>query len=123
MIAAIDAADLDTGPADAALMRFLEAGWNAFDTDPFLLHLAVPPLDPEQERDRHGPILARLEQLVTRGQKQGEIDPQLPVAWVLSATLALGHAAGEEVRAGRLTSAEAVQALRSSIPRLLHPER
>ncbi|MFC1407634.1 MULTISPECIES: TetR/AcrR family transcriptional regulator [Streptacidiphilus] len=123
VVTAIDAADLDTGPADAALVRLLETGWVALGTNPFLLHLTLPPIDPEQERERHEPILARLERLVVRGQEQDEIDPQLPVAWVLSATLALGHAAGEEVRAGRMTPTEAVQVLRTSIPRLVRPGR
>jgi hypothetical protein len=40
------------------------------------------------------------------------------VSWLLSATIALGHAAGEEVRAGRITSDEAITTLRRSIPRL-----
>jgi AcrR family transcriptional regulator len=115
---AIDAADLETGPAAQALVRFLETGWQAFEDDPFLLHLSGPPLDPEGERDRHQPILQRLEQVVRRGQRSGEFDPDLPVTWILSSFLALGHAAGEEVRAGRMTSAQAISVLRRSIPRL-----
>ncbi|MBS2966358.1 TetR/AcrR family transcriptional regulator [Actinocrinis puniceicyclus] len=122
VLAAIDAADLDSGPADQALVRFLEIGWQAFDADPFLLHLAEPPLTPQQERARHEPLLYRLEQLVRRGQRSGAFDPDLPVAWILSATLALGHTAGEEVRAGRMTSAQAIDVLRRGIPRLFRAE-
>jgi AcrR family transcriptional regulator len=122
VLAAIDAADLDSGPADLALVRFMEIGWQAFDADPFLLHLSEPPKTPQQERDRHEPLLHRLEQLIHRGQHDGAFDPNLPVTWILSATLALGHAAGEEVRAERMTSAQAIDMLRHGIPRLFRAE-
>lgn len=118
VVDAIDAADLDTGPAADALVRFLEISWQAFEGDPFLLHLARPPKSPEQERDQHQPILGPLEQLIRRGQRTGEFDPNLPVSWLLSATIGLGHAAGEEVRAGRMTSDGAIATLSRSIPRL-----
>lgn len=119
VIAALDAADLEAGPADAALVRLLETGWRSFDTDPFPLQLSAPPVTAEQDRDRHAPILQRLSAVIERGQRQGDIDPDLAVGWVLAAVLALGHAAGEEVRAGRMDSAQAIEALRVSIPRLV----
>ena len=119
---ALDAADLETGPADAALVRLLETGWTSLDTDPFLLHLSAPPASPEQDRDRHAPIMERLQAVIERGQREGDIDPQLAIDWTLAAVLALGHAAGEEVRAGRMTSAEAIEALRVSVPRLVRPD-
>ena len=122
VVATIEAADLHTGPADQALVRLLEVGWQSFDTDPFLLHLAAPPVGPDEDRDRHAPILDLLGELVARGQRDGDIDPDLPAAWILSATMALGHAAGEEVRAGRMDSADAIEVLRRSIPRLVRPD-
>lgn len=122
VIAALDAADLDAGPADQALVRLMEVGWRSFDTDPFLLHLAQPPVTAQQDRDRHEPILTRLSDVIVRGRQRGEIDPALPTPWILSAVFALGHAAGEEVRAGRITSTEAIDALRRTIPRLVRPE-
>ncbi len=121
VLAAIDAADLDSGPADAALVRLLEAGWEAFDTDPFLLHLAQPDVTPERDRERHEPVMARLERVIVRGQRDGDLDPDLPVSWILAAVLGLAHAAGEEVRVGRMTSDQAVRILRVSIPRLVQP--
>lgn len=119
--AALDAADLGSGPADVALVRLLETGWASMDSDPFLLHLSAPPVPYEQDRDRHEPILERLQAVVERGQREGDIDPELAIGWVLAAVLALGHAAGEEVRAGRMGSKEAIEALRISIPRLVRP--
>jgi AcrR family transcriptional regulator len=118
VVAAIAAADLDTGPAAEALLRFLEIGWQAFEGDPFLLHLSSPPKSPDQELDQHEPIIGPLEQLIRRGQRAGEFDPNLPVSWLLAATIGLGHAAGEEVRAGRMKPDAAIDTLRRTIPRL-----
>lgn len=118
VVDAIDAADLDTGPAADALVRFLEVSWRVFEGDPFLLHLTIPPMSPQEEHDQHEPILGPLERLIRRGQRDGDFDPMLPVSWLLSATIGLGHAAGEEVRAGRMTSDHAISTLRRSIPRL-----
>lgn len=118
---ALEAADLETGPADVALVRLMETGWASLDADPFLLQLSTAPVSPEQDRDRHAPIMDRLQAVIDRGQREGDIDPHLAIGWVLAAVLALGHAAGEEVRAGRMNSAEAIEALRISIPRLVRP--
>lgn len=119
VVAALDGADLETGPADAALVRLMETGWASLDSDPFLLHLSEPDVTPEQDRVRHAPIMDRLQAVVERGQREGDIDPGLASTWVLAAVLSLGHAAGEEVRAGRMSSAQAIEALRTSIPRLV----
>jgi AcrR family transcriptional regulator len=121
VVAALDAADLESGPADAALVRLLEAGWTSMDADPFLLHLTTPPVSPEQDRDRHAPILERLQTVIERGQREGDIASDLEAGWALAAVLALGHAAGEEVRAGQMTSTEAIEMLRVSVPRLVRP--
>jgi len=59
--------------------------------------------------------------VIERGQQEGDIDPDLAVGWILAAILALGHAAGEQVRAGWMTNAQAIEALRTSIPRLVRP--
>jgi AcrR family transcriptional regulator len=121
VMAAIDAAALDAGPADDALVRLLEIGWASFDADPFLLNVSEPAVSAEEDRDRHEPILRRVVELIVRGQREGDIDPQLPVNWVLASVFALGNAAGEEVRSGRMTAPDAVAALRVGIPRLIRP--
>src|SRR5215475_1008317 len=77
VVAAIDAADLESGPPVDALVRLMEVGWQAFDTDPFLLHLASAPVTPDEDRDRHMPILGRLADVVTRGQVAGAIDQNM----------------------------------------------
>jgi AcrR family transcriptional regulator len=109
---AMDAADLDTGPALAALLRMLEMAWQTFEAEPFLL--SVPRASTHSHRDghRHAPVVDRLARILDRGRKDGDIDPSLPLTWLTSAALALGHAAGEDVRDGRMTPGQALAALR-----------
>ncbi len=66
----------------------------------------------------HAPILGRVEGLITRGQRAGDFDPELPVAWVAAAFLGLMHTTADAVAAGRLESEPAGRALRRSVPRL-----
>ena len=56
--------------------------------------------------------------MIRRGQDNGEFDRALDPAWLVSATIALGHAAGGEVAAGRMTTAQTAAALRQSILRV-----
>ena len=116
-VAAMDAAELDEGPAAAALDRLVRAGWGTLERYPVLMDLRVE-LSPEEELALHRPILERLERLITRGQRRGEFDRALPVPWLLTSFLALSHAAAEEVRAGRLTAESALEALRASVLRV-----
>lgn len=57
--------------------------------------------------------------LIERGQENGELDATLPPGWLLTACLALGRAAEEEVKAGRMTTGEASNVVHRSFLRLL----
>lgn len=92
-----------------------------FDADPFLLTVSEPEVSAEQDWDRHAPIPQRVVELIVRGRQEGDIDPDLPVNWVPASVFALGSAAGEEVRDGRMSAPEAVAALRVGVPRLIRP--
>jgi AcrR family transcriptional regulator len=116
VVAAIDAVDLDEGPPAAALLRLLDASWRIFERYQFLSR--IPPLTPQESHERHSPIHDRLERLITRGQRTGDFDRRPSPPWLLAATIALAHAAGEEVGTGRMTSDEATSALRHSILRI-----
>jgi hypothetical protein len=72
--------------------------------------------------ERHGPVVERFERLIRRGQRSGEITRELPVAWLVPALIALGHAAGEAVGATRLPTKKASTALLTSVIRLLTPD-
>lgn len=118
-VAAIDAADLDSGPAADALLRLLDAGRPASGRHPVLLQkLASLPVSPQADRHRHAPVAERLKRIVQRGQQAGEFDSRLSPDWLVAVTVKLGHAAGEEVDAGRMTRDEAAMALRTSLLRV-----
>lgn len=116
-LAAIDAADLEQGPAPEALLRFLDTSWRTFERFPVISQRGVT-TTPQDEHDRHTPVLDRLLRLVRRGQDAGDFDSQLSPTWLLAATVALGHAAGEQVSSGRMTNQEASTALKRSVLRL-----
>ena len=125
VVATLDAADLDTGPVMEALMRLLRISWDTFAGEPFLLSLgrrSTGRIAPEHRQEFGArSIRARLEELFRRGQAEGELDATLPVQWMLGATLALSRAAGEEVRTGRLGSAEALAMLEQAVTRAFRP--
>jgi AcrR family transcriptional regulator len=116
----IDAAEVDDGPAVAALDRLVRAGWQTLERYPVLMDLRTD-MTPEEELAFHRPILERLERLVTRGQRRGEFDRTLPVNWLLAVFLSLSHAAAEEVGAGRMPAETALDVLRRSVHRVFVP--
>ena len=115
--AAFDAAGLDETPPAVALVRLLDAGWQVAARYPLAWHL--PTASPEQDATRHAPVLGRMLELIRRGQETGDLDATLPPGWLLTASLALGRAADEEVKAGRMTIEEATHAMHHSVLRLL----
>ncbi|MGW9194133.1 TetR/AcrR family transcriptional regulator [Micromonospora chersina] len=112
VLAALDAARLDEGPAAAALLRLLDVSWRTVDRYP---PLPAPAAD---DAELHEPIFGRLTRLIVRGQRAGEFDPDAAPGWLIAATIALGHAAWAEVTAGRLPATEARAALRVAVLRL-----
>jgi AcrR family transcriptional regulator len=115
--AAFDAAGLDDLPPATALVRLLEAGWQVAARYPLAWHLN--PVTPTQDANRHAPFLGRLFELIESGQHDGELDTSLSPGWLLAACLALGRAAEDEVKAGRMTIDEAANAVHHSFLRLL----
>jgi AcrR family transcriptional regulator len=114
--AVLDATGLeDLSPAEA-LVRLVETGLMASARYPFLWHL--PAVTPEQDMERHAPVMGRLRELIRRGQEAGELDAGLSADWLLAAGLALGRAAEDEVKAGRLSAEDAADAVRLSFLRL-----
>jgi hypothetical protein len=95
----------------------LETGWQAAARYPLAWHL--PAVSPEEDASRHAPVLGRLLLLIERGQESGDLDASLPAGWLLTACLAIGRAAEEEVKAGRMTIDDATHTVRRSFLRLL----
>jgi AcrR family transcriptional regulator len=119
--AAIDAAGLDNGPALDALGEWATVSWSLLERYPILLTSAAASATPEQDRERHQPIIDRLERLIRRGQRSGEIDRRQRADWLVTAVISLGHAAGQEVAAGRMSPPDAEDAFRQSILRICAP--
>ena len=113
---AFQAAGLEDAPPAEAMIRLLDAGWAASARYPFLWHL--PAVSPEEDLERHGPVVGRLRDLIQRGQESGDFDESLSADWLLAAGLALGRAAEEEVKAGRMSIADARLAVHRSFLRL-----
>ncbi|MCI3928961.1 TetR/AcrR family transcriptional regulator [Streptomyces sp. AN091965] len=118
-VAAMDAAALGEGPAVQALLRFLDASWASFENNAWLLQAPSAAGSAERDDARHEPVTERLVRLVERGQEAGEFTPGLAPRWLVAMTVALGHAAGDEVAAGRVPSAAAGAALRTTVLRVL----
>ena len=115
---AIDNLELDEGPALDKLLRLINLSWRTFEQHPLLLH--VPRTAGPDER--HDPVTERFTRLIRRGQNTGEITRELPVDWLVTSVIALGHAAGESVAAGRLSTRTANKTLNTTITRLLRPD-
>ena len=121
--AAIDTADLDTGPAASALLRWIDVSWTLMSRYPILLTPALSAGNPQEEHERHLPITKRLDRLVRRGQRSGELDRDSSPTWLVAAIVSLGHAAGQEVQAGRMNMRDAGIAFRESVRRICVAER
>ncbi|MEU8895863.1 helix-turn-helix domain-containing protein [Nocardia sp. NPDC048505] len=117
-VAALDAADLETGPAAAALLRLLDVSWRAVD-----LRAVKQRVAPETARAQHPPppVLDRLLRLLRRGQAAGEFDGTATPQWLAATVIAITRAARAEAEAGRMTRAEAEKALHATALRLVSP--
>lgn len=116
-VTAMDAAQLEHEPPTAALLRLSRAGRRTYERYPRLLQMT--PQDPDAERIRHDPVRKRLERVIQRGQDTGEFDRGFSPAWLATVAMALGHAAEEDVAAGRMPAADAVTAAEQSTLRIL----
>ena len=110
--------DLDSGSATDALGRWLDAGWAVLERYPVVLTPAVVAAAGGDERERHEPVTGGLLWLIERGRRLREFDRTMPTTWYLAAIIGLGHAAGAEVAAGRMTAADAGAAFRESALRV-----
>lgn len=113
---------VDTGgPADEALERVVREQWYLMERNMNLRDNVVGDLSPQWLRERHDPILRRLEDLIGRGRDDGAFRTDLPLSWMLTALYSLVHAAADEITAGRLTAEQAPDVLVASLRSLYRP--
>lgn len=124
-VAVLDAADIESGTATEALGRFLDATGTLLAEQTAAGH-AHPDgggggngdRDGDGDAARHLPVEQRLEALICRGRDSGEFTTDLETGWLIAATIALGHAADQQIRIGRLNAQAAAGQFRTSVLRL-----
>lgn len=124
VVAALDEAAAESAasePAEDALLRLLATSWQVAGRYPLLAH--AQPSGGGAAHDLHRPIADRLARVLRRGRRSGEFDARLPVDWLVPATIALAHAAAEEVVAGRRSDSAAERHLLESVRRLVSSGR
>ncbi|WP_176735479.1 TetR family transcriptional regulator [Actinacidiphila rubida] len=118
-IAVLEAADVQAGTATEALDRFLTAVGTLLAEQAVLAALAEHEPAWEADAARHVPVQQMLESVIQRGREGGEFTTALDIGWLVTATVALGHAANQRVRAGLVDAPTAAAQFRTSVM-LLH---
>jgi AcrR family transcriptional regulator len=112
--AVIDDAEPERGDATDALRRVLATTWRELGRYHALVAITTQ-LPHADVRAKHHPVLARLEPLIARGQRDGSFRSDVPGSWHLSMLMALIHAASAELQAARIPSDQAEAALLPTI--------
>jgi TetR/AcrR family transcriptional regulator, mexCD-oprJ operon repressor len=110
----IQAAEPGRGDPADALQRVTAAAWGALGRYHALVANNTRLPHAELHR-RHQPVLAILEPLIERGQRDGTFRSDVSVAWHLAMILALVHAASAELRAERAAATEAEAAVVATV--------
>jgi AcrR family transcriptional regulator len=117
-LAALNVAHLDSIPPVEALCRFLEITWQLFERCPVLHDPALARMrGPKGEESRQA-VTTLVEDIVRRGQRSGDFDPDLPPGWLAVAMLGLGHTTAVQVTAGTMSAEGAAATLVRSALRL-----
>ena len=116
---AIDAIQPRNGPPLDALARLIATGWHQLDHNRAMAQAAAEQLSPAAVTRAHEGVLRRIRDLVQRGRDTGDFRTDLPTDWLVTSTLSLMHACGDEVRAGRIEPDHALELLTTTIRDLL----
>jgi TetR/AcrR family transcriptional repressor of mexCD-oprJ operon len=112
---ALDAVEPERGPPPEALGRVIDVGWRDLDRNGAIAQAASELLTPEALRRTHQAAHRRIRKLVDRGRRSGDFRTDVPAEWLVTSFHALIHAAGDEVRAGRMRAGPALGALRRTM--------
>jgi AcrR family transcriptional regulator len=110
--AVLDAGDDDVDPK-VALADWLTRSWQVIERHPAMLNPALfdAAADPAAA---HEPIQRSLRGVLERAAAAGVLAADTSPEWAAAAIIALGHAAGQEVAAGRMAVAAAGSAFRAA---------
>jgi AcrR family transcriptional regulator len=110
----IEAAEPQRDDAPEALRRVLVSAWRSLGRYHALV--AINTRLPHAElHAKHHPVLAALEPLIQRGQRDGSFRSDVPATWHLAMILALIHATSAELQAGRIPEDHAESALLATV--------
>jgi AcrR family transcriptional regulator len=118
-MSAIEAAEPDRGPAAEALLRLIASSWQQLAGHDEIARAAARELSADAMRQAHESARGVIRKLIERGRKDGSFRTDLPLGWLVTATLALIHAAAEESRTGELDAEAALNTLALTITDLL----
>ncbi len=109
------------GPLPEAIDRWCRAVWGMLDRRPALLNQVLAAVTgPEDDPlDTHELVVGELRALARRARREHALPRELTTDWLVRAVLAQGHAAGQEVAAGRMTPRAAGIAFRHGVRGLL----
>ena len=118
----IEAAEPQRGEAADALARVVTAAWRALGRFHALVALNTR-LPQDELHRRHQPLLAMLEPLIERGQRDGTFRRDVSATWHLSMILALVHAASAQLHSGHSPADRIEAAIVATVLGALSPPR
>ena len=110
----VTAAEPDVGEPVEALARLIGTTWQTMGRYHALVALNAG-LPQAQLHAKHRPVLAQLEPLIARGQREGAFRADVEPAWHLAMILALIHAASGALETGHGSEAEIGAALVATV--------
>jgi TetR/AcrR family transcriptional repressor of mexCD-oprJ operon len=120
---AFDAATSGASTAVEALDRAIRASWEELGRNSGIAEAAAAQLSPDMLRRTHEAGHAHARRMFEAGVDRGEFRNDVPVEWLVSVYHALLHAAGDDVRAGRIDSDTALHALTTTMLAAFTPPR
>jgi AcrR family transcriptional regulator len=118
-MATLEAAEPERGPALAAMQRILATGWEEIGRHEAIGAAAAGRLSGEAMRRAHESAREVIRRLLERGQREGAFRTDVPTGWLVTSSLALIHAAAEEVRAADLDTQAALDVLTVTVTELV----
>jgi AcrR family transcriptional regulator len=112
---AIATAKLEQGPAVEALQRLLSTSWEHLARNESLARTAAMELSPHAMRRAHRDARTVIKRLIERGRAEGAFRADLSTDWLVTSSLALIHAAAEEVRSRSMSHRAALTVLVSTL--------
>jgi TetR/AcrR family transcriptional regulator, mexCD-oprJ operon repressor len=112
---AFDAAAAGAASATEALERAITASWATLGRHSAIADAAATQLSTNKLREAHEAAHGHVSRLVEQGRAAGEFRTDVPVDWLVSVFHALLHAAGDDVRAGRLDEDGALHAILTTV--------